>query len=57
MIHPEYQLLQNEGDIVMAETLTPIYPATEGLSQTRLRQIINTALTLCAPTIAQNWNG
>ncbi|KTC68319.1 ATP-dependent DNA helicase RecG [Legionella birminghamensis] len=45
MIHPEYRLLEHEQDMQMEETLTPIYPATEGLSQTRLRQLIKAALT------------
>ncbi|WP_131793522.1 ATP-dependent DNA helicase RecG [Legionella brunensis] len=45
MIHPEYQLLANEEDCVVDETLTPIYPTTQGLSQTRLRQLVKIALT------------
>lgn len=44
MIHPEYRLLDSEHDVVVEETLTPIYPATEGLSQSRLRQLVKTAL-------------
>ncbi len=44
MTHPEYQLLEPNEECKVAETLTPIYPSTQGLSQTRLRQIILTAL-------------
>lgn len=44
MIHPEYRLLDNEHEQVMEETLTPIYPLTEGLSQNRLRQLVRLAL-------------
>ncbi|MGQ3892086.1 ATP-dependent DNA helicase RecG [Legionella sp. CNM-4043-24] len=44
MIHPEYRLLDNEHEQVMEETLTPIYPLTEGLSQSRLRQLVRLAL-------------
>lgn len=44
MIHPEYQLLTNEEDCIVDETLTPIYPTTQGLSQTRLRQLVKIAL-------------
>ena len=44
MIHPEYTLLNSENDVVMEETLTPIYPTTEGLSQSRLRQLVKIAL-------------
>ena len=47
IIHPEYQLLDEDEDFLVEETLTPIYPTTQGLSQSRLRQIIKSALTLC----------
>lgn len=45
MIHPEYQLMDTEEDCKVDETLTPIYPATQGLTQTRLRQLVKIALT------------
>ena len=44
MIHPEYQLLDADGECLVEETLTPIYPVTHGLSQARLRQLIKHAL-------------
>lgn len=44
MIHPEYQLLNADGKCLVEETLTPIYPVTQGLSQVRLRQLIKHAL-------------
>lgn len=44
MIHPEYRILENPQAIIVNETLTPIYPTTEGLSQTKLRQLIKLAL-------------
>lgn len=47
LIHPEYQLLDDNGVCVVDETLTPIYPSTQGLSQTRLRQLIKQALMQC----------
>lgn len=47
MIHPEYQLLKEDGILQVEETLTPIYPTTQGLSQTKLRQLIKHALSLC----------
>ena len=47
MVHPEYQIL-TEGQITEVEnTLTPVYPTTEGLHQTTLRKTINQALSLC----------
>ncbi|WP_419420275.1 ATP-dependent DNA helicase RecG [Legionella sp. D16C41] len=45
MIHPEYRILENEQDITVDETLTPIYPTTEGLTQSRIRQLIKMTLT------------
>ena len=53
MIHPEYRLLDDEHEQVMEETLTPIYPLTEGLSQNRLRQLVNLALTDYKNSMAQ----
>lgn len=44
IIHPEYQLLNHEEEFQVEETLTPIYPTTQGLSQNRLRQLIKQAL-------------
>ena len=41
--HPEYRLVQSEATPV-DEHLTPIYPATEGLAQPRLRALIQQAL-------------
>ena len=42
MAHPEFM---NEADL--DGSLTPIYPATEGIQQPRLRRIIKDALKLC----------
>lgn len=52
MIHPEYQLLQDEHDVIVDEHLTPIYPSTQGLSQTRLRQLVQSALQVLSPQLA-----
>lgn len=43
LYHPEYRLLSAEAPPV-EEHLTPIYPTTEGLHQTRLRSLIDQAL-------------
>jgi ATP-dependent DNA helicase RecG len=40
IIHPEYQLLRDEEIPQLEDRLTPIYPTTEGLQQTRLRSLI-----------------
>jgi ATP-dependent DNA helicase RecG len=42
--HPEYQLLQDTVPMPLANHLTPIYPATEGLQQTRLRKLLEQVL-------------
>ncbi len=47
MIHPEYQLLDEQEECPVEETLTPIYSTTHGLSQTRLRQLIKRAIRHC----------
>ena len=44
MIHPEYRLLRPEQDAAMNDSLTPIYPATEGVQQGRLRYLTDQAL-------------
>ena len=45
MIHPEYRILRPEQDAAINESLTPIYPATEGVQQGRLRNLTDQALT------------
>ncbi|MFZ7217804.1 ATP-dependent DNA helicase RecG [Avibacterium avium] len=44
--HPEYQILRDDTPLIMAETLTPIYPTTEGLKQNSLRKLTDQALAL-----------
>lgn len=46
MIHPEYHLIHLETPLPTEETLTPIYPATEGLSQFTFRKLTHQALQL-----------
>lgn len=46
MIHPEYRLLDGEDRVPLSETLTPIYPTTEGLSQRSWLQFSEQALVL-----------
>lgn len=52
MIHPEYTFLDEETPCLVDETLTPIYPTTEGLRQTRLRQMIEQGLMLAKPHLS-----
>lgn len=46
MIHPEYRLLREDQDSAIDATLTPIYPATEGIQQGRLRSLTDQALLM-----------
>ncbi|MCG5515520.1 MULTISPECIES: ATP-dependent DNA helicase RecG [unclassified Ectothiorhodospira] len=43
LVHPEYRILR-EGEAVVEESLTPIYPTTEGLHQMSLRRLTDEAL-------------
>lgn len=45
--HPEYQRVSAD-DETLEQNLTPVYPATEGISQSRLRVMISQALELLA---------
>jgi ATP-dependent DNA helicase RecG len=63
LVHPEYRLVAEAGTAVEA-ALTPIYPATEGLHQQRIRQLIDQALArletstvpdLLAPALDGQW--
>jgi ATP-dependent DNA helicase RecG len=48
MVHPEYRLLRNEQDASTNDTLTAIYPATEGVQQGRMRHLTDQALRIMA---------
>lgn len=44
MLHPEYKVVKDEGPPEVAETLTPVYPTTEGLKQASWRNLTDQAL-------------
>ncbi|TDB49282.1 ATP-dependent DNA helicase RecG [Photorhabdus khanii] len=46
IIHPEYKIQNYGGNVHLQETLTPIYPTTEGVRQATLRKLIDQALAL-----------
>lgn len=46
MIHPEYKILSDPSQQITEANLTPVYPLTEGLSQSLLRKTISQALRL-----------
>lgn len=50
MHHPQYQIIRNDQPLLLEENLTPIYPTTEGLRQTALRNLTDQALKLLYST-------
>ena len=44
--HPEYEFVREGQDSKIEQALTPVYALTEGISQLRLRKIIEAALAL-----------
>lgn len=44
IIHPEYQIITNQQSVSVEETLHPVYPSTEGLSQQSLYKLTTQAL-------------
>ncbi len=53
MIHPEYQRIEEEHENAVEESLTPIYPTTEGMHQLSWRGMSEQALQL----LEQDANG
>src|SRR5690606_1651758 len=53
--HPEYQILKDNEVLPLSDRLTPIYPATEGLQQTRLRSLIDQALAMLNEESLRDW--
>ncbi len=44
IVHPEYKILHDEKPALMQETLTPVYPTTDGIKQLTIRNILDSAL-------------
>jgi len=53
--HPEYRALNGAEPPPVEQTLTPIYPTTEGLTQQRLRNLSEQALARLAPNSLPDW--
>ncbi len=53
--HPEYRVLTGNESMPVAQTLTPIYPTTEGLTQQRLRALSEQALARLGPRSLPDW--
>ena len=48
---PEYDILQEQEELVNTGRLVPVYPTTDGLPQRTLRRIIKQALDACLPQL------
>jgi ATP-dependent DNA helicase RecG len=55
IVHPEYRRIASDAAAAPEETLTPIYPLTEGIQQGRLRQLTALALREFANRPVQDW--
>lgn len=54
--HPEYRALNgDEPPPPVEQTLTPIYPSTEGLTQQRLRVLCQQSLAMLGPRSLPDW--
>lgn len=53
MIHPEYRVTSDEPEGGLDTTLTPVYPTTEGVSQTLWRKITDQALQKSLPQVPE----
>jgi len=47
MVHPEYAVIADPDAYATETALTPVYPLTEGLSQSVVRKAVKQALNLC----------
>jgi ATP-dependent DNA helicase RecG len=54
MVHPEYRRIFDDR-APLEDSLTPVYPATEGVSQGRLRMLINQALRELDTAGVRDW--
>ncbi|HJE70150.1 OB-fold nucleic acid binding domain-containing protein, partial [Pseudomonas oryzihabitans] len=53
--HPEYRAQDENAPAPVEQTLTPIYPTTEGLTQLRLRQLSAQTLERLGPESLPDW--
>jgi len=55
IVHPEYRRMSTDVVEPGQTTLTPVYPATEGVQQGRLRQLTSMALDQVASRSVRDW--
>src|SRR5450755_3711795 len=54
-VHPEYRRVDPHAPQAPEDHLTPIYPATEGVTQGRLRLLVGLALEQAGPEDPKDW--
>ena len=60
MVHPEYRVVDSPDAVTVEASLTPVYPTTEGIGQSRWRDLTGQALDRCAdaiPELLGDWAG
>jgi ATP-dependent DNA helicase RecG len=55
MLHPEYRIIKTDNEPLLQETLTPVYPTTEGLKQASWRQLTSQALVELQRCDPEEW--
>ena len=64
LVHPEYRVIAEGSSLAVDQCLTPVYPLTEGLTQSRIRALVDQALgwlekgvveDLLPETLRQQW--
>jgi ATP-dependent DNA helicase RecG len=55
IVHPEYRIVVGDAAQELSESLTPVYPATEGVQQGRLRRLTELALAECQARGLTDW--
>jgi ATP-dependent DNA helicase RecG len=53
IVHPEYR--RQHDAATLEETLTPVYPGTEGVAQGRMRALVNEALRELESSAVRDW--
>ena len=55
MLHPEYRIIKADNEPLLQESLTPVYPTTEGLKQASWRQLTSQALVELQRCDPEEW--
>ena len=50
---PDWEEVSEEGDTLSANRIVPVYPATEGVSQKRLRRLVHEAIESCSHLVEE----